>query len=202
MVLALVIERPSYGYEINARFHRRFGAFTSVNASKIYDSLNKLGELGMIEVVDAPRDRRRRGQESMRRYFRATAHGAGAYRRWAAGQSKDGHKCADLLSRIATVGVLGPQAILHVIDRFERECLRSAQSMELPPIDGERGDPGPAGIGGITGLADLLVSEQQRFALEAELAWAAYAKRQILAYQAQVEGSRRDAGGSRRDPGD
>lgn len=200
IVLALVIERPSYGYEINARFDRRFSTFMSVNASKIYDSLNRLGDLGLIEVVASPDELRPRGQESMRRYFRATAHGARAYKRWAAGQPKEDHRRADLLSRVATVGVLGLHAILDVIDRYERDCLRRAQAMQLPSIAAEdEGKPasiaehvegGLAGIGGVTGLADLLVAEQQRFAVDAELAWAAFARRQILACEPRLRGER------------
>lgn len=182
MVLALVIERPSYGYEINARFERRFGTFVSVNASKIYDSLNRLADLRLIEVVISPDERRSRGQESMRRYFRATAHGARAYKRWAAGQLKQDHRGAELLSRISTVGVLGLHAILHVIDCYERDCMRRAEAMELP----ERIEERLSGTGGVIGLAGLLVAEQQRLALEAELAWAAFARRQILACQAQA----------------
>lgn len=187
MVLALVIERPSYGYEINARYERRFGAFSSVNPSKIYDSLNRLGELGLIEVVSSPDEQRPRGQESMRRYFRATARGARAYRRWAMARPKEEHRRADLLSRVATAGVLGLEAILHVVDRHERECLLRAQSMELASASAERTTSGLAEVGGVTGLADLLVAEQQRLVVEAELAWAAFARRQILACEPRLE---------------
>lgn len=184
MVLALVIERPSYGYEIGTRFERRFGMFIAVNASKIYDSLNKLEELGLIEVLSAPEQRRQKGQEGMRRYFRATGDGARAYRRWAAGALKgEAHHRTELLGRVATVGVLGLRAMLDVVERHEQECLSEAEEIELPAIDESiplRDD--------LSDLAAVLVAEQQRLAIEAELAWVAFARRQI-----EVREQRRNA---------
>lgn len=194
MVLALVIERPSYGYEIGTRFERRFGSFVSVNASKIYDSLNKLEDLGLIEVLSAPGERRQKGQEGMRRYFRATADGARAYRRWAAGALKgEAHHRTELLGRLATVGVLGVRAMLDVVDRHEQECLAQAQEIELPAVRESaplRDD--------LSDLADLLVAEQRRLALEAELAWVAFARRQIEVREQRRNEARDDR--PRRDP--
>lgn len=182
MVLALVIQRPSWGYEINLRFQGRFGEFCSVNPSKVYDSLNKLDQLGFIEVLSSPQERRQKGQEGMRRYFRATATGARAYKRWALEMLKEDAQRAELLGKIATVGVLGLQAIRDVVDLFEQDCLARAQQLALPEgIDS--GEPEAE----VAALTDMLVLEQQRLAIEAELAWVAFARRQVDACQRRQE---------------
>jgi DNA-binding PadR family transcriptional regulator len=41
-VLALVIERPSYGYELYERFGRRFGEFLPASQGNVYDALKRL----------------------------------------------------------------------------------------------------------------------------------------------------------------
>jgi DNA-binding PadR family transcriptional regulator len=53
-VLSLVIERPSYGWELWNRFDRLYGDVLPIgNESSIYAALNALSKAGLIEEVGA-----------------------------------------------------------------------------------------------------------------------------------------------------
>ena len=51
-VLGLMIERPSYGYEILQRFERNYGELLRLSSpSQIYTALDSLADRGMIEAT-------------------------------------------------------------------------------------------------------------------------------------------------------
>jgi DNA-binding PadR family transcriptional regulator len=83
LVLGLIIQQPSHGYELYQRFER-FGAVLPLSRSSVYAVLDRLRERGMVEEIDlepvGPVSRKRES----RRSYRATAVGASAYRRWVA----------------------------------------------------------------------------------------------------------------------
>lgn len=78
-VLGLVLERPSYGYELSKRFEQRFGALLSVSRSHIYSALNSLLRDRLIEPL--PHDGSLRQPKV---HYRATADGVAAFRTWLA----------------------------------------------------------------------------------------------------------------------
>ncbi len=45
LVLALVIEQSSHGYEISQRYQRRFGSFVSMSVPRVYAALDRLRRL-------------------------------------------------------------------------------------------------------------------------------------------------------------
>lgn len=71
IMLALVVEKPSYGYEIHERFARRFGEILSTSRANVYDVLGRLEEEGYVAVAGRSGSRGR-----PRVNFRATDEGA------------------------------------------------------------------------------------------------------------------------------
>lgn len=134
MVLGLLLERPSYGYEVAARWTRRFSSFLGGEARRVYQIIDQLEKQGLVESVpqDSPRRLRRgRGsQQDRRQYVRVTADGAKAYKIWSLGSTKEDTVNVELLGRIATVRVLGLPAMRVVVERYEEECHERLQDLE------------------------------------------------------------------------
>src|ERR1700689_1594364 len=81
-LLGLVIERPSYAYELAQRFDRTYdGALPLSSTSPVYTALGALSDRGLIEGLAGPRV----GRQPKPRY-RATAKGLEDYCEWLVGQ--------------------------------------------------------------------------------------------------------------------
>ncbi len=186
LVLALVIEQPSHGYEINQRYERRFGSFLSMSVPRVYAALDRLREAGMIEPVDLQPAGPPRKQHRMRRSYRATQPGVQAYRRWVAERMRDDPERPQLLGRIASVGLLGIDAVLEVIDRYEHECMRQLQALPVDSVGLE------SGRSSLEDLTESLVIDQQRRELRAAHDWVVHARRVLEAHKQRA--SRRRAG--------
>jgi DNA-binding PadR family transcriptional regulator len=165
-LLGLVIERPSYAYELAMRFERTYaGALTVSSVSHIYTALATLRERGLVEEVPetqaAPRSRRG---------YQATARGLSEHADWLVGQVSEERRRQRLL--VAQLGALArtPARALEVLDAYERACLAEAAAA---PRAG--GDEGP----GTTRLVARLIGEETRLAIAAKLEWAQYARAQL-----------------------
>src|ERR1700726_340234 len=123
MVLALVLEQPSHGYELSQRYRRRFADLVPMSVPRVYEALDRLRDSGMIEPVVLQGAEPARRQHLMRRSYRATKAGAQEYRRWVADQLKDDPSRPELLGRVASAGALGIDAVLDVIDRYQGACV-------------------------------------------------------------------------------
>src|SRR6266705_1532164 len=89
LVLALVIEQPSHGYELIQRYQRRFGAFVPLSVPRVYGALDRLHEMGLIEPIALKGRKPAPRQQRMRRSYRATEAGVEAYRRWVAERMRE-----------------------------------------------------------------------------------------------------------------
>jgi DNA-binding PadR family transcriptional regulator len=183
LVLALLIEQPSHGYELSQRYDERFGSFASLSVPRIYAALDRLRDAGMIEAVVLDSAKPARKQHLMRRSYRATSSGVGAYRSWVAERMHDDPQRPQLLARIASSGGLGLEGVLEVIDTYERSCIEELQAL---PTDTEQLELGECSVEEVT---RFLVADQQRRELSARREWAIHARRVV---QAQI---RRGAGG-------
>lgn len=172
-VLGLVIEKPSYGYELSQRFERRFGELLRVGTSHIYAALNSLEKEGLIEPLPSEHGMRRRQPKI---HYRATAAGARAYRGWLGERMRDDSQRVELLGRLLSTGVLDVAAMLALVERYERECLEEASRISIPRPD----EPRCEGQAAHT-LAERLIAEERRLALHGQLMWVEYARREILA---------------------
>lgn len=180
LVLGLVIERSSHGYEIAQRYEDRFGWLLPMSGSSVYAALERLRADGHLEEVAEQEpfdDARSRG----RRCLRATRAGAQAYRHWLAGRMRDNPQSFELLGRLGSITVLGVRGALDVLERFERECVDDLKG--LPLLD-ERVGTGECDAGE---LGRWLAVDRQRRALRADLDWAADARSAVLLYAKRHE---------------
>src|ERR1700677_3584874 len=116
-VLGLLVELPSYGYELVQRFEPTYGDTLELStASQIYAALNALERLGLIEQMPATgTEGEERRQPKL--HYRVTGEGVCGYEDWLVAQAHEERRRSWLLTRQLTR--LAPQAALAVIDRLE-----------------------------------------------------------------------------------
>lgn len=171
-VLALVIEKPSYGYEVWQRFDERFGGLLDVGSSRIYQVVNGLLDEGMIEEVPGDAEGSRR---QPRPRYRATAAGARSHRAWLAQELRDDPLRDELRRRLLATSANDAATLRAIVDRYEQGCLDEMAAL--------RAD----GHAGAAAVHDRLLAEERRLVLEARLKWILFARRQLEAVAAGEE---------------
>jgi DNA-binding PadR family transcriptional regulator len=168
-LLGLVIERPSYGYELAHRFEHAYAGMLHLSGvSYIYTALDALQRREMIEELP----RRRTGRQPRPRY-RATAEGVRSYKERLIVQMRDDFRRSRLFARQLAVFAHEPHMALEVIERYGQACLEEAGSMPVLAAD--------APVDTVSGLASRLVSEEGRLAMETRLPWVEYARHEFKA---------------------
>ncbi len=181
-LLGLVIERPSYAYELSQRFDRAYdGALSLSSTSHAYTALGTLRGRGLIEEIPGTRG----GRQPKPRY-RATSRGVEEYREWLVGQAHEDRRRQRLL--VLQIAALGrsPEAALETVERYEQACLEEARRIPLSARYESRGGAATevssepeADID--LGLAARLLAEENRLAVGAKLEWIEYARRELKA---------------------
>jgi DNA-binding PadR family transcriptional regulator len=184
LVLALVIEQPSHGYEISQRYQRHFGSFLPTSVPRVYGALERLKDAGLIEPIALKSAQPPPKQHLMRRSYRATRSGVRAYQRWVAERMRDDPQRPQLLGRITSTGLLGIDAVLDVIDQYQRECMEELQALPTGSAQVESGDST------LEELTESLVIDQQRRELRARNDWAAHARQVLEAHKQQTSAQR------------
>jgi DNA-binding PadR family transcriptional regulator len=177
-LLGLIIERPSYAYELARRFERTYeGAISLSSVSHVYTALANLRDRGLVEEVcdgggPEPRAKRR---------YRASAVGESGHARWLIGQVAEERRRQRVLS--VQLGALAhdPERAIAVLDDYEQACLAE---IAAAPAGGAE-DQGP----GVTRLVARLTGEETRLSVAAKLKWAQYARAQLHALLAPSEGA-------------
>ena len=170
-LLGLVIERPSYGYELIARFERVYGDILPTSSdSQIYNALNVLEGRSFIRgtllasPVSSGTDRQ------PKRHYRATGIGREGYRAQMVTQMREARRHSQRLARQLAVLAHRPQMALEIIDAIEEVCLQEAIRASIP-------SPSPrSAAGSSSALIDRLAAEESRLAMEATLPWVEYAR--------------------------
>ncbi|HEX4435880.1 MAG TPA: PadR family transcriptional regulator [Solirubrobacteraceae bacterium] len=161
-VLGLMIERPSYGYEILQRFERNYGGLLKLSSpSQIYTALDSLMDRGMIEATTETASRQ------PKLHYRATDEGVRLYQEHLVSQAEEERKRSSMFAR--ELAALAPEAALTVLDDYEQMCLSQAT----------RSRPGNGASEQSLTLADRLVAEEERLAMEAKLPWIEFARRAL-----------------------
>jgi DNA-binding PadR family transcriptional regulator len=166
-LLGLVIERPSYGYELAQRYERRFGETLPVSAiGHIYTALGVLDERGLVEEIPGTREE---GRQPRPRY-RATEAGVAAYCDWVVSQVCEDRHRRELF--VLTLSLLEgePQQMGEVMDRCEQAWL--TEGARTPIARGEQGEELQAPL-------RALIEEDDRLATGAKLAWIQYARERL-----------------------
>lgn len=172
-VLALVIEKPSYGYEVWQRFDARFGGVLEVGSSRIYQVVNGLLEDGLIEELPGAGGGSRR---QPRPCYRATARGTRAHREWLAEELRGDPTRLELNRRLLAAGANDRPTLLAVVDNYEQACLD-----EMAELRTGAGGAADADGSGDDAVRDRLLAEERRLVLEARLKWILFARRQLQA---------------------
>lgn len=171
-LLSLLIERPSYGYELVQRFERVYGDTLVLSSrSYIYRLLELLSSHSLIEEV---REDAKGSALTLRPtpHYRATAQGVHAYKDWLVAQLGEERHRQQLFAR--QLAMLEPEAALAVVDHYERECLQDAG--DTTQAKGEW-----SAAEGASGIAKQLEEEDERLALGVRLSWIEYARRELKA---------------------
>lgn len=168
-LLGLVIQRPSYGYELIQRFERTYGdALELSSPSQVYTALDTLARRGLIEEL--PGEEGHGVVRQPKPHYRATEDGVIGYRDWLISQTDTDRRRARLFGH--QLAMLPPQDALSVLDRYESACLQEACMVPPASEDAAAGDVSVA-------LAERLAREDERLAVGARLEWIEYARRQL-----------------------
>jgi DNA-binding PadR family transcriptional regulator len=170
-LLGLIIERPSYAYELTQRFERTYnGLLDLVSASQIYRALDLLIRNGLIEEIlsDAPDA----GVRQPKVRYRATEQGLCVYREHLMDQISNDRRRSQVFAR--ELAALAPDGALTVIDSCERLCLAQASETAVTD-DCEAPSDSPAAV------ARRLALEDDRLTTEAKLPWIDFARREFKA---------------------
>jgi DNA-binding PadR family transcriptional regulator len=167
-LLGLIIDRPSYAYELAQRFERTYeDALSLSSVSHVYIAVSALQERGLIEEIAGTRSGRQ-----PKPHYRATSQGVQLYRDWLVEQiSEDRHRQRLFVLQLGALA-RNPEIALDVLDRFEAICLKQAASAPLG-TSGESADE-PA-----TQLIERLLNEELKLTVGARLGWVQYAREQL-----------------------
>jgi DNA-binding PadR family transcriptional regulator len=172
-LLGLVIERPSYGYELAHRFeHAYAGMLRLSGVSYVYTALDTLQRRGMIEEIRGTRT----GRQPRPRY-RATPEGIREFKEHLIAQIGEDFRRSRLFARQLAAFVRDPDLALEVIEHYGQACLQEAGDTPIPSAD-------ELVVDGVAGLASRLVCEDGRLTMEAKLPWVEYARREFKALAA------------------
>jgi DNA-binding PadR family transcriptional regulator len=169
-LLGLLIQRPSYGYELMQRFERTYGDTLELSSrSQIYTALDSLARHGLIEHA-----RDERVENPLRQpkpHYQAAEAGIRTYERWLIEQVSDDERRSRLIGR--HFAALPPEHALCVLERCAEVCLDAAGT--LAAEDGEHRSEHPGA------LAERLAGEEERLRAGAILSWIEYARSELLA---------------------
>jgi DNA-binding PadR family transcriptional regulator len=169
-LLGLIIERPSYAYELAQRFDRTYeGALSLSSVSHVYTALSTLTGRSLIEEVPGTRTGRQ-----PKPCYRATAKGLADYRQWLLGQLAEDRRRRRLFVLQLAALTRDPESALAIVADYELECLKEAGDTPIGLGDGEAAEPDSA-------LTSRLIAEENRLAVGAKLAWVQYARRELSA---------------------
>lgn len=179
-LLGLVIERPSYAYDLAQRFERRYGEVLPLsNIGHIYTALGVLDGRALVEEIPGTRTGRQ-----PKPHYRATQLGLVEYRDWLIGQLGEDRRRNQMF--VLALGALtnAPEQMLEVIKGYEQACI--AQGMHTP-ISGAAHEMGSDSA---LALLGRLGEEENRLAVGAKLEWIAYARQELkkLGSRAQADG--------------
>jgi DNA-binding PadR family transcriptional regulator len=170
-LLALVIERPSYGYELATRFERAYGgALRLSSTSYAYTALQALEEHGLVEEVAGTG-----GGRQPKPIYRATDAGLEALKDQLISEVSDDRRRSRVSARKLAAFAHEPEVALALIAGIREACLLEAvQSLNAQPVTSAEVEP--AGH-----LAARLAAEEGRLAVDAKLRWLDYAARELKA---------------------
>jgi DNA-binding PadR family transcriptional regulator len=170
-LLGLVIERPSYGYELATRVERAYGGEVRLSStSYAYTALEALKDRGLVEEVAGTGSDRQ-----PKPIYRATLAGVTAFKEQLVAEISEDRRRSRVSARKLAVFAREPEAALALIGRMREACLKEAVRSSSPPLST------PDEPDTTSRLGARLAAEEGRLALDAKLAWLDYAARELKA---------------------
>jgi DNA-binding PadR family transcriptional regulator len=166
-VLAVVLGRQGYGYDLGTRFERYYGGLFRSQVQHIYKCLDRLEEQGKVESIDvvpAVPEGRRPSNRQPKCIYRGTPKGADANLTWLLGQIPSDEARRELWIRMCSVRAGDFAMMLQLLDRYEQAVLASIAFV----IDPGRGS-----------LLDEIAQEDHETTIEAQLRWIESAREKI-----------------------
>ena len=176
-LLGLVIERPSYGYELATRVERAYGGEVRLSStSYAYTALEALKDRGLVEEVAGTGSDRQ-----PKPIYRATPMGVAAFEEQLVAEVGEDRRRSRVSARKLAVFAREPEVALALIGRMREACLKEAvRASSLPSAVEELDTASRLGV--------RLAAEEGRLALDAKLAWLDYAARELKAITARPPG--------------
>ncbi len=171
-LLGLIIEHPSYGYELAERFQRVYeDTLVLSNRMNVYRLLKALSSHGLIEEMASTADEVPARNRLPKPRYRATAHGKRTYEEWLVAQLGQEFKQQRLFAR--QLAMLEPEQALEVLERYERDYLEEGEETLSQASDEE-------GIADVAeDLAEHLAHEDIRLKWGSTISWLRYARREL-----------------------
>jgi DNA-binding PadR family transcriptional regulator len=169
-LLGLIVERPSYAYDLAQRFERRYGSVLTVsNIGHVYTALGMLSGRSLIEEIPGTRAGRQ-----PKPHYRATETGMREYRSWLVDQAGEDRRRGQLFVLALAALANEPDQLRDVMARYEQAWLREGMSTPIARAPDASPDNASARFG-------RLIDEENRLAVGAKLEWVEYAREQIKA---------------------
>lgn len=187
-LLGLIVERPSYAYDLAQRFERRYDEVLPIsNVGHIYTALGVLAGRTLVQEIPGTRAGRQ-----PKPHYRATPLGISEYRDWLIGQLGEDRRRNQMF--VLALGALtgAPEQMLEVIKGYEQACI--AEGMHTPISDAHE-----TVSDSTLALLGRLGEEENRLAVGAKLEWVEYARQELkkLDGRAQADGPARAYGRGR-----
>lgn len=167
-LLGLIIERPTYAYDLAQRFERRYQTVLALsNVGHVYTALAALEGRALVEEIPGTRVGRQ-----PKPHYRATPEGARAYRQWLIGQADADRKRGRLFVLALAALASQPERALEVVAGYEQAWL--AEGMHTT-IGGESETEAE----NAATLLRRLLDEEARVTVGAKLEWIEYARHEL-----------------------
>jgi DNA-binding PadR family transcriptional regulator len=176
-LLGLIIERPSYAYELAQRFERIYDGVLSLSSvSHVYVALDVLKGRSLIEEVPGASGT---GRQPKPRY-RATGTGSEEYRARLVRQVSEDRRRQRLFAVQLAALTRKPQSALEVMSRCEQACSEEVDRIPIPMRNGDQSQNGGTGHD-VSELIERLISEENRLAVAAMRQWLQYVREELEA---------------------
>ena len=169
-LLALLEERPRYGYELRQEFESRTGSTWPLNVGQVYTTLARLERDGLVEPDHT--------DDEGHVYYRITDDGRGDVREWFARPvARENQRRDELAIKLALAITLPGVDVAGIVQTQRTETMRSLQ--EVTRVKARAGD---------TDLAWTLVADALVFQAEAEIRWLDHCESRLVRAATQLSG--------------
>lgn len=176
-LLALLSERPKYGYQLKAEFEARTGAVWPLNVGQVYTTLDRLERDGFVASLDDADEAAER-----RRRYQLTTAGRQAQEAWFAASAGSDVPPRDGL-------VMKVLLAVHIVGIDAMEVIRGQRTARVERLQVLRRRQREAVAAGSDGLSERLVADALTIRLESEVRWLDLCEERLVQHGRTVSGT-------------